>query len=139
MSLSNYVHLCEQLNAQRCHVTERIKITSNTKSLRLKPKSKDELRSLIEQELKAQGADADLNFIDTSLITDMSELFWAFDISNIKIDEWDVSKVTNMQNMFYMCTKFDGNISKWDVSNVTNYYCMFYGCYITNSHRPNFS
>ena len=116
-----------------------IHITSKSKSLRLQPKTKNELKQLIEQELKEQGPDADLNFIDTSLITDMSELFWPFDISNIKIDEWDVSKVTNMQNMFYMCTKFDGNISKWDVSNVTNYYCMFYGCYITNSHTPNFS
>jgi len=116
-----------------------IHITSKTKSLRLQPKTKNELKQLIEQELQRQGPDADLNFIDTSLIIDMSELFWPFDISNIKIDEWDVSKVTNMQNMFYMCTKFDGNISKWDVSNVTNYYCMFYGCYITNSHRPKFS
>lgn len=117
----------------------RLRITSKTKSLRLQPKTKNELKQLIEQELRTQGPDADLNLIDTSLITDMSELFWTFDIGNIKIDEWDVSKVTNMQNMFYMCTKFDGNISKWDVSNVTNYYCMFYGCYITNSHRPNFS
>ena len=116
-----------------------IHITSKTKSLRVRPVSKDELRSIIEQELKRQGPDADLNFIDTSLITDMSELFWLTTIRNIKIDEWDVSKVTNMQNMFYMCTKFDGNISKWDVSNVTNYYCMFYGCYITDSHRPKFS
>ena len=117
----------------------RLRITSKTKSLRLQPKTKNELKQLIEQELQRQGPDADLNFIDTSKITDMSELFWSLNVRKIKIDEWDVSKVTNMQNMFYMCTKFDSNISKWDVSNVTNYYCMFYGCYITNSHTPNFS
>ena len=116
----------------------RLRITSKSKSLRVRPKTKNELKQLIEQELQRQGPDADLNFIDTSLITDMSGLFW-FNVGNVKIDEWDVSKVTNMQNMFYMCTKFDGNISKWDVSNVTNYYCMFYGCYITDSHRPKFS
>lgn len=116
-----------------------IHITSQTKSLVVRPATKDELRSLIERELYYQGIDADLNFIDTSLIKDMSELFWLTTIRNIKIDQWNTRNVTNMQNMFYMCTKFDGNISKWDVSNVTNYYCMFYGCYITNSHTPKFS
>lgn len=116
-----------------------IHITSKSKSLRVRPTSKEQLQSIIKQEIKRQGPDADLNFIDTSLITDMSELFWLTTIRNIKIDQWNTRNVTNMQNMFYMCTKFDGNISKWDVSNVTNYYCMFYGCYITDSHRPNFS
>lgn len=116
-----------------------IHITSKTKSLRLQPKTKNELKQLIEHELEKQGPDADLNFIDTSLITDMSELFLWTDLRNIKIDEWDVSNVNNMQTMFYMCPNFDGDISKWDVSNVTNYYCMFYGCNITDSHRPNFS
>ncbi len=113
-------------------------ITSKTKSLRLQPKTKNELKQLIEQELKEQGLDADLNFIDTSLITDMSELFW-FNVGNVKIDNWDVSNVTDMSNMFCMCPNFDGDISKWNVSNVINYNCMFYGCNITNSHRPNFS
>lgn len=116
----------------------RLHITRNSKLLRIQPTSKNELKRLIEQEIQRQGHDADLNFIDTSLITDMSELFW-FNVGNVKIDSWDVSNVTDMSNMFFMCTKFDGNISKWDVSNVTNYYCMFYGCYITDSHRPNFS
>ncbi len=116
-----------------------IHITSKSKSLRVRPTSKEQLQSIIKDELARQGYDADLNFIDTSLITDMSELFWLTNIRNIKIDQWNTRNVTNMQNMFYMCTKFDGNISKWDVSNVTNYYCMFYGCYITNSHIPNFS
>ena len=75
MSLSNYVHLCEQLTAQRCRITERLKIKSNTKSLSIKPTTKDELRSLIEQELERQGPDADLNHIDVSGIDNMSFLF----------------------------------------------------------------
>lgn len=116
-----------------------IHITSKSKSLRVRPTSKEQLQSIIKDELARQGPDADLNFIDTSLITDMSELFWPFDISNIKIDEWDVSKVTNMQNMFYMCPNFNCDLSGWDVSNVVNYYCMFYGCNITDSHKPKFS
>lgn len=40
-----------------------------------KPTTKDELSSLIWEELKKQGPDADLNHIDVSEITDMSYLF----------------------------------------------------------------
>ena len=113
------------------HISERLKITSNTQPLRLRPKSKDELRSLIEQELKQQGPDADLNFIDTSLITDMSELFKDLTIRNIEIDEWDVSNVTNMNSMFAYCRKFSGiGLDKWGsrVSNVQDIGNMFAYC-----------
>ena len=110
-------------------ISERLKITSNTKSLRLKPKSKDELRSIIERELKQQGPDADLNFIDTSLITDMSERFKDLTIRNIEIDQWDVSNVTNMNSMFAYCRKFEGTgLEKWDVSNVRDMSSMFQEC-----------
>ena len=64
-----------------------IHITSKTRSATVTPKSKDELRSLIEQELERQGPDADLNFIDMSSIKDMSYLFEGLCIGNIKIDQ----------------------------------------------------
>ena len=73
-------------------ITERIHITSNTRSATLTPKSKEQLRSIIEQELKRQGPDANLNFIDVSEIFDMSNLFDGLQIENIKIDEWDVDR-----------------------------------------------
>ena len=76
-----------------------IHITSNTKSLRLQPTSKDELRSIIEQELELQGPDADLNHIDTSEITDMSYLFWGLNIGNIKIDQWETSVCIDKVNI----------------------------------------
>nr|DAO66445.1 MAG TPA: protein of unknown function DUF285 [Caudoviricetes sp.] len=110
-------------------VIERIKITSKTQSLKLRPTSKDELKAIIEKEIKEQGPDADLNFIDTSLITDMSELFANYaTIRNIKIDEWDVSNVTNMSHMFSLCEKFNCDLSRWNTSNVTNMKYMFYSC-----------
>ena len=110
-------------------ITERLKITYNSKSANiLKPKTRGELISLIEQELEHQGPDADLNFIDTSLITDMSCLFSGFNIENIKIDQWDVSNVDNMYRMFNLCTSYNGDLSNWDVSNVENMYGMFNGC-----------
>ena len=112
-------------------MNERIKITSKTMSAAVRPKSKNELEQLIQKELQRQGPDADLNFIDTSLMTDMSALFanyGAITIRNIKIDEWDVSNVTDMEHMFSLCEKFNCDLSHWNTSNVTNMKYMFYGC-----------
>ena len=107
-------------------VNERLKITSNSKSAIIRPKTRDELRALIEQELETQGPDADLNFIDTSDITDMSYLFENLTIRNIKINKWNTFKVTKMHGTFLNCHEFVGDgLETWDTSNVT---AMFGGC-----------
>lgn len=103
-------------------------ITSNTKSGRIRPATYDELKSIIERELDRQGPDADLNFIDTSEIDDMSLLFRLFDVRNIKIDQWDVSNVKYMSYMFTSCKDFNCDLSSWDVSNVITMNNMFFGC-----------
>lgn len=91
------------------------------------PKTREELRKIIEQRIKEEGNEVNLNDIDVSEITNMSWLF-----NNLKfngdISEWDVSKVIYMTCMFYECKKFNGDISKWNVSNVTDMSCMFLGC-----------
>lgn len=111
-----------------------IHITSKTKSLRLKPAHGVELKEIIEQELRSQGPDADLNFIDTSLVTDMNGLFYGFmGIKNIKIDEWDVSNVWDMRAMFGKCYDFNADLSRWDVSNVQRMDHMFLECHKFNS------
>lgn len=75
--------------------------TKNNETMnKVTPKTKVELREIIEKELERQGCDADLNFIDTSQITDMSYLFKDMLIGHIKIDKWDVSKVKKMHGMF---------------------------------------
>jgi surface protein len=110
-------------------VSERLKITSNTKSATIRPNTRKELRVLIEQELERQGPDADLNFIDTSEITDMSYLFENLTIRNIKINKWNTFKVTNMHGTFLHCSEFVGSgFETWDISNVTNMVSMFAGC-----------
>ena len=104
-------------------------ITSTTKSVKLiRPVSKAELMSIIKTELERQGPDANLNHIDTSEITSMSELFFDLDIRNIKIDQWDVSNVDNMFQMFRNCRNFNCDLSKWHTSKVISMAYMFYGC-----------
>jgi surface protein len=90
------------------------------------PESTQELRSIISNKIKEEGPDADLNDIDTSQITDMSNLFtpdFCGDVSN-----WDVSNVTNMSSMFDGCNKFNCNLSNWDISKVENMEFMFRFC-----------
>ena len=86
-------------------------------------KSRKSLDILINNRIKKQGPNCDLNDIDVSQITDMSELF-SYSKFNGDISNWDVSNVRNMRGMF-MGSKFNGNISHWDVSNVENMKYMF--------------
>ena len=68
---------------------------------------------------------ADLNWIDTTGIYTMSNLFSESKFDG-DISEWNVSNVKNMAGMFYN-SQFNGDISKWNVSNVTNMQGMFNG------------
>ena len=96
-----------------------------TKEFKIQPKTKEELKQVIEDTIKEKGNNCDLNFIDTSLITDMSYLFQHSNF-NGDISKWNVSNVKTMEFMF--CgSKFNGDISDWDVSNVKDMYAMFCG------------
>ena len=67
---------------------------------------------------------ANLNWIDTSKLRDMSALFVNKYEFNGDISQWDVSKVENMSRMFES-SGFNGDISQWDVSKVENMSRMF--------------
>ena len=92
---------------------------------KVQPKNKIQLEQLIGYAFKHNIYD--LNFIDTSEITDMS---WLFDNvnHNFDISSWDVSNVTNMEFMFYYCYIFDSDLSNWNVSNVKDMSYMFTVC-----------
>ena len=64
----------------------------------------DELIKIIKSEIEKQGEVVDLNFIDTSLITDMSYIFSGCNnLQSLDISKWDVSNVKYMIDMFYDC------------------------------------
>ena len=102
------------------------------------PKTKGELRKIIEQRIEQEGNEVNLNDIDVSEITDMSNLFSRLNF-NGDISEWDVSKVTDMHSMFFGCKSFNQDISSWDVSNVTYKYDMFTECPIKDKYKPKFN
>ncbi|WP_300377863.1 BspA family leucine-rich repeat surface protein [Brachyspira sp.] len=119
-----------------------------------KPKNFGELKKLTEDE------NINLGSIDTSLITDMSELFLnsrrkdfsgieTWDVSNVKnmssmfkecsefnqpLNNWNTSNVKNMSSMFKECKKFNQPLNNWNTSNVTNMSSMFSNC--TNFNQP---
>ena len=75
------------------------------------PQSKDELMGLICDE------DIYLGNIDTSAITDMSELFYKIRREDFGgIESWDVSNVTDMYMMFSERDNFNQPLNNWDVS-----------------------
>ena len=101
--------------------------TGQNKSV--KPRTKDELEKIIKDAFAHKQYN--LNFIDTSYITDMSELFKGVE-HNFDVTDWDVSHVTDMSFMFADCTHFNCDLSVWNVHCVTNMLGMFEKCKILN-------
>ncbi|MFI3244004.1 MAG: BspA family leucine-rich repeat surface protein [Akkermansia sp.] len=91
----------------------------------IQPFNKEELQAIINQAIEEHGNAADLNFIDTSRITDVSYLFIDSPF-NGDISQWDVSSVRRMDKMFKE-SAFNGDISQWDVRELTNMMDMFEG------------
>lgn len=100
----------------------------------VQPQTKKELADIIKNTCKKKGWNCDLNFIDTSKITDMSLLFsdiptcfGGYDLEkfNGDISKWNTSNVTNMFSMFDGALFFNHPLNNWDVSNVTNMRLMF--------------
>ena len=143
------------------YITEKILINKNSKiAYNYHPKTKDELKDIIDKRIESEGNECNLNDIDTSNITDMSYLFEYTDF-NGDISRWNVSNVTNMKFMFansnfngdisnwnvsnitdmkgmFRVSNFDGDISNWDVSNVIHKLYIFDNCPIEEKYKPQF-
>ena len=96
------------------------------------PKTRNELKELVDKLIKERGNEADLNDIDTSEITDMTTLLCESSF-NGDISNWDVSNVKYMNYVFCGSefTGENGDISNWDVSNVEDMCYMFCGASFT--------
>ena len=95
------------------------------------PKMNKELKEIVRMEIEKQGGvNVDLNMIDTSKITDMSDMFFnCKSLRTLDVSEWDVSNVKIMSCMFNGCTSLQSlDVSGWDVSNVKDMKYMFYMC-----------
>ena len=105
--------ILEHLKNPKFSIYERLHINKDigNHSYNYHPKTRDELKELVDQLIKERGNEADLNDIDTSEITDMTELFYESSF-NGDISNWDVSNVKNMELMFNG-TPLEANPPKW--------------------------
>ena len=80
----------------------------------------DALRNLVAN-------DENLQYVNTTFVTDMSRLFKDKQNTNGDITKWDTSNVTRMDEMFYGTTTFNQDIGDWNVPKVTTMAEMFRG------------
>ena len=101
------------------HINEALKIGKNLSKFSVyscQPKTKKELFGIIQSRIDRDGCLCDLNDIDTSLIEDMSRLFFGSKFKG-DISRWDTSNVRDMNGMF-ASSEFNGDISNWNIINV---------------------
>ena len=88
----------------------------------------------------AYGGGVDISTLDTSNVTNMSNMFSTLEYHNEysyindnapiyqDLSNWDTGNVDDMSYMFAgVYNPFSGDLSNWDVSNVTNMSYMFQG------------
>ncbi len=85
----------------------------------------DELKTAVNTGISTWGQTANLNYIITTAVTDMSEVFKDASAFNGDISDWDTSAVTTIYGIFEDARSFNGDISDWNVSTVTSMDSMF--------------
>ncbi|MGI9255798.1 MAG: fibronectin type III domain-containing protein, partial [Salinispira sp.] len=84
-------------------------------SVTVSPTTNAELDTAVAAGITVWGNTADLNYIVTTAVTDMSEMFFNASTFNGDISAWDTSAVTSMESMFNRASAFNGDISNWNV------------------------
>ena len=137
----NAIETYEKILRQQCETLQFNESTLDMlklcKDFKYTPINNSELMLLIDKFINVtKDLECDLNWIDTSKITNMCCLFgFTADARqftpkyhrvhfNGDISKWDVSNVEDMSNMFAY-SQFNGDISNWNTSKVENMGCMF--------------
>ena len=78
-------------------------------SRKVQPKTKKELIQIIKNTIEKEGYDCDLNFIDTSKITDMAELFYVEVLNKFNVFNHEVHAVIRVDTsrVFFCCVCSD--------------------------------
>ena len=121
------------------YINEKLDVSKDYSGYNYQPKDKYELQSLMEQLIEERGGNGDFNDIDTSLITDMSYLFYKNKTFNGDISSWDTSNVTDMHWMFAYTESFNQSIGRWNTSKVTDIGYMFYKAKSFNQNISNWN
>lgn len=125
------------------HINEYLSSKALIKTIKTTIEATDSnIRKIIDDEIKKNGPQCDLNHIDTSKVTNMNDLFMntkgrGLDGFNCDISRWDVHNVKAFSSMFYMCYDFTGDLSGWDVSAGEEFIGMFERCTKFNSDLNN--
>ena len=103
----------QEMKTLNLYITKALHVNKDTKiqTYNYHPKTKKELKEIIEKLIKERGNNADLNDIDVSAITDMTGVFYN-SVFNGDISEWDVSNVENMDDIFHRSI-LEKNPPKW--------------------------
>ena len=97
---------------------EKLKKSGRITTINLfKPSTKEQLRDAVTEWLNNESNNSygglHISYWDTSLITDMSELFKLQSNFNEDISGWNVSNVTNFNEMFKGASSFNQNLDSW--------------------------
>ncbi len=84
----------------------------------IKIRDKQHLREVIEEEMKKNGNNCDLNHLDVSSVKDFKCLLQNSDF-NGNVSDWDVAYDAIIEGLF-AGSKFEGDLSKWNCPHVTD-------------------
>lgn len=118
----------------KTYLNEGLRIAIDDHPETIQPKTRTELRLIIDDRYKEQGPGTKqepiyFNDIDVSKLDDLSHIFENRKFEYIDLSDWDVSNIYSMYSLFAKCYDLrEVNLSGWDVRKVESTGYMFDEC-----------